>query len=73
VSSREDLKKVRDILATVRDRIAASIAAGKSLEQTIAEKPTADFDENWSRRRLTPDEVVEWIFTELSSKINKRK
>ena len=70
VSSRADLQEVRNILATVRDRIAAAIAAGKSLEQTIAEKPTADFDENWSRRRLTPDEVVEWIYAELSSKVD---
>lgn len=71
VSSRADLQDVRDILVAVRDRIAAAIAAGKSLEQTIAKKPTADFDENWSRRRLTPDEVVEWIYTELSSKVDE--
>lgn len=71
VSSRADLQNVRDILASVRDRIAAAIAAGKSLEQTIAEKPTADFDEHWSRRRLSPDEVVEWIYAELSGKLDK--
>lgn len=71
VSSRADLQNVRDILAAVRDRIAAAIAAGNSLEQTIAEKPTADFDEKWSRRRLTPDEVVEWIYAELASKADR--
>ena len=71
VSSRADLQNVRDILASVRDRIAAAIAAGKSLEQTIAEKPTADFDENWSRKRLSPDEVVEWIYAELSGKADR--
>jgi len=73
VSSRADLQNVREILAAVRDRIATAIAAGKSLEQTIAEKPTADFDENWSRKRLTPDEVVEWIYAELASKVDRDK
>lgn len=73
VSSRADLQYVRDILTTIRDRIAAAIAVGKSLEQTIAEKPTADFDQMWSRKRLTPDEVVEWIYTELSSKLDMTK
>lgn len=70
VSSRADLQNVRDILVAIRDRIAAAIAAGKSLEQTIAEKPTADFDEHWSRRRLTPDQVVEWIYAEISGKVS---
>ena len=73
VSSRADLQNVRDILATVRDRIATAIAAGKSLEQTTAEKPTADFDENWSRKRLSPDEVVEWIYAELSGQVNSNE
>ncbi len=66
VSSRSDLRAVRDILVATRDNILALIAAGKTLEETVAAKPTADFDANWPRNRLTPDQVVEWVYTDLS-------
>jgi len=40
----------RDMLAAVRDRIAKLIQEGKTLEQVLAAKPTADFD-----KTMAPD------------------
>ena len=42
-----ELQAYIDMLKTVRDRIAGLIAEGKSMEEVIAAKPTADFDETY--------------------------
>jgi cyclase len=47
LATRADLKAYRDMLATVRDRVAAEVKAGKTLEQVTAAAPTADLDEKW--------------------------
>ena len=47
VSSRAHLVAYRAMLTTVRDRVAALVREGKSLEEVIAAKPTAEFDAQW--------------------------
>jgi glyoxylase-like metal-dependent hydrolase (beta-lactamase superfamily II) len=39
-----DVANYRDMVTIIRDRIAASIAAGKTLEQVQSERPTRDYD-----------------------------
>ena len=67
VSTRADLRTVRDIMATVRDRIEAGIAAGLTVEEIIASDPSSGF--GWRNGRLTVEETVRWIHTELASKV----
>lgn len=45
VSNVKELQEYRTMLVTVRDRILDGIRAGKTLEQIIASKPSAEFDE----------------------------
>jgi glyoxylase-like metal-dependent hydrolase (beta-lactamase superfamily II) len=40
----EDLRRYRDMLSAVRDRVQALIDQGKSVDEAVAAKPTADFD-----------------------------
>lgn len=47
VSSKADLVAYRNMLVTVRDRVAALVRDGKSLEDVVAAKPTAEFDARW--------------------------
>jgi glyoxylase-like metal-dependent hydrolase (beta-lactamase superfamily II) len=47
VGDRAALVAYRNMLVTVRDRVAALVRAGKSLEQVLAAKPTAEFDAQW--------------------------
>ena len=54
VSSRADLVAYRAMLVTVRDRVAALVREGKSLEDVIAAKPTAEFDATWG----SPDHML---------------
>ena len=54
VSTRADLVAYRNMLVTVRDRVAALVRQGKSLEEVIAAKPTAEFDATWG----SPDHML---------------
>jgi cyclase len=48
VTGRDQLVAYRDMLVTVRDRIARLVAEGKTLDEVVAAKPTAEFDATWS-------------------------
>lgn len=47
VMARGDLEKWRSMIVTIRDRVKEQIAAGKSLEEVIAAKPTAEWDQQY--------------------------
>jgi glyoxylase-like metal-dependent hydrolase (beta-lactamase superfamily II) len=69
VSSRADVESQLKMFVTIRDRIQAGIAAGKTVEQIQAGKPTAEFDAQWSGGVATAgDALVAAYFTELSAK-----
>ncbi len=53
-----DLKTYRDMLLVVHDRISKLKKAGKSVEEVIAGKPTADLDGKWGKGFLKPDQWV---------------
>jgi cyclase len=65
LGSKAELVSAHDMLATVRDRVAAAKKSGKSLEETIASKPTADFDAKWAKGLLTPDLFVTVVYRSL--------
>jgi hypothetical protein len=41
------LANYRDMMVTVRDRVKKLKASGRTIEETIAERPTADLDAAW--------------------------
>jgi cyclase len=59
------LTKYRDMLATVRDRVRAQKTTGKSLQQVVAAKPTADFDAEWGKGMMGPDLFVTVVYSTL--------
>ena len=66
LASRSDLKVYRDMLVTVSGRIKDGKRAGKSLEEVVAAKPTAEFDAVWGKSFLPPDRFVEMIWKNLA-------
>jgi glyoxylase-like metal-dependent hydrolase (beta-lactamase superfamily II) len=71
VSGKADLQAWRDRLETIRQRVAKLIKQGKTLEQTIAAKPTADFDDKAGSGFISPDKIVEAAYKSISA--NKGK
>ena len=60
-----DKQAMRDylvMLETVSGRMAKLIAAGKSIDEIIALKPNADYDETWGRDFLKPDMFLRILY-----------
>jgi hypothetical protein len=51
ISDRDNMIEFRDMLQGVHDRVSALVVEGLTLEQVIAAKPTADYDEQWMGSR----------------------
>ncbi len=58
VGTKADLKRFRDMLATVRDRIRKAIQQGKTQDEVVAAKPTAEFDAVFGNGFFKPDAFV---------------
>lgn len=54
VGDRMQLIEFRDMLVTIRDNVARLKKQGKSLEEVIAAKPTAAFDDKWGGFVIDP-------------------
>lgn len=65
LGSKADLKRYRDMLATLRDRIKKAIQQGKTLDQVVASKPSADFDAVWGNGFFKPEDFVAATYSGL--------
>jgi cyclase len=65
LATKADFQMTHDTLATIRDRIAAAKKAGKSLPETVAAKPTAEFDAKWGKGMIGGDAIVGLIYNTL--------
>ena len=53
VGGKQEMTEYRDMLVTIRDRVAALKKEGKSLDEVIAAKPTAAYDAKWAGSFIT--------------------
>lgn len=54
VGGRSDLAEFRDMLVAIREKVSSLKKHGRSLEETIAAKPTAPYDAKWGQFLITP-------------------
>jgi glyoxylase-like metal-dependent hydrolase (beta-lactamase superfamily II) len=66
LASRRDLVAYRDMLAAVSARIRDGVRAGRTLQEVVAAKPTADFDGVWGKGFLSPDRFVEMVYRNVA-------
>lgn len=62
VGNKTQLTAFRDMLVAIREKVAALKESGKSLERTVAAKPTAEFDEQWGKWVTTPDAFTAQVY-----------
>ena len=67
LGTKADLKAYRDMLATARDRVAALVKAGKTLEQVTAAAPTAELDAKWGQGFLKPAAFVSILYKDATA------
>jgi cyclase len=65
MANRADLKKYRDVLVQVRDRVAALIRQGKTREEVIAAKPTSEWDATWGAGFMKTDVFLGIVYQSL--------
>ena len=62
VGKRADVAEYRDMLVAVRTKVAALKRQGRSLQETIAANPTAQFDAKWGQFLTTPDAFTGFVY-----------
>jgi len=62
----DEIKQQLVMFTAVRDRVATAIRAGKSQQEVVASKPTADFDPGRLGGAITPDRFVTLVYQDLS-------
>jgi len=62
LGSKADLKAYRDMLAAISASIQGQIKRGKTLEQVVASRPTAKYDEVWGKGFLAPEKFVTMLY-----------
>ena len=65
LASKADLQAYRDVVKTVRDRVAKLKAEGKTKDAAVAAKPTAEFDAKWGQGFIKGDMLVGMVFDSL--------
>ncbi len=68
LSNRAELVVYREMLKTLSERVAKLIREGKTVEEVVASKPTADHDAKWGGGFLKPDPFVQVLYAVLSAK-----
>lgn len=68
LAGKSELVAYRDVLVKVRDRVAALIKQGKTREQVIAAKPSAEWDATWGSGFMKPDVFLGMVFDSMKKK-----
>jgi cyclase len=66
LATKADLKIYRDMLVGTIGRIKALVKEGKKLDEIVAAKPTADFDERWGKGFIPPARFIEMVIAGLA-------
>ncbi|HEV8357744.1 MAG TPA: MBL fold metallo-hydrolase [Gemmatimonadales bacterium] len=68
LAGKAELLAYRDVLVKIRDRVAALIKQGKTKEQVVAAKPTAEWDTTWGAGFMKPDVFLGIVYESMASK-----
>ena len=69
MGTKADLQKYRDVMAGIRDKVKALVAQGKTLDQILAAKPSAQWDAAWGGGFMKPDVFVGVVYRSLTGKL----
>jgi glyoxylase-like metal-dependent hydrolase (beta-lactamase superfamily II) len=62
LGTKAQFQQYHDMLAGIRDRVAALKSSGASEQETIAQKPSASYDAVWGKGGMTPDVFVGIVY-----------
>ncbi len=68
VTNKAGLTAWRDMLLAIRASVAKLVAEGKTLEQVIAAKPTAQWDAQWGQVFIKAEDLLKVVYAEVRAK-----
>lgn len=68
LAGKAELVAYRDVLTKIRDKVAALIKAGKTKEQVIAAKPSAEWDATWGSGFMNPATFLGIVYDSMKKK-----
>jgi glyoxylase-like metal-dependent hydrolase (beta-lactamase superfamily II) len=68
VTDKAGLQAYHDMLVGIRAAVASQLKVKKTLEQVVASKPTAPWDEKWGNGFIKPEVFAKVVYTDLSKK-----
>jgi cyclase len=68
LSGKTELVAYRDVLSRIRDRVAVLIREGKTKEQVVAAKPSAEWDATWGTGFIKPDVFLGMVYDSMKPK-----
>lgn len=66
LGGRADVERFRAMLVATRDAVRAAMQGGRTVDQVLAAKPTAPWDEAWGRGFVNGERWVRSLFADLS-------
>jgi glyoxylase-like metal-dependent hydrolase (beta-lactamase superfamily II) len=68
IADKAALTQYRDMMVTVRDRVEKLKASGRSVQDVVAAKPTAELDATWGKGFIQPNDFVATVYNTLRLK-----
>jgi len=69
LAGKAELQKYREAMAGIRDKVKALVAQGKTLDQILAAKPSAQWDGERGGGFMKPDVFVSVVYRSLTGKL----
>jgi len=66
LATSRELRTYRDMLRAVRQNVQTLVRHGKTREETIAAKPSADYDEAWGSGFMNPETFIGLVYDSLA-------
>lgn len=63
LSTRAELEQYHDMLSVVRERVAGLKRGGRTIEEVLAARPTAQFDDAWGRSIVSPRNFTKLVYS----------
>jgi cyclase len=67
IVDRSALLAQRDLILAVRTKVLKLVEQGKTLDEVVAAKPTAEFDARVPQSAQTADRFVKWVYAEVKA------
>jgi glyoxylase-like metal-dependent hydrolase (beta-lactamase superfamily II) len=68
ITDRNGVARQRDLVLAVSEKIRPLVQQGRSVEEVIAAKPTAQFDATVPNGAETSEQLVRWLYAELKAR-----